>query len=235
MEFGKPIRELHDLPRLRGRHDGDRDQGLPHHHQGQRTSTTAVAASPAARTVSRSPGTTSRLRRSSASWVQWPCTATTASCTRSASWWPGWWRCCWSRSRCGTPASSRWPMCSPSGCGNAPYALLPPPPRWRSPSSICSPRWPVPAVWWHCCSASRAAVGQSLVIAVVGFVMIAYVMIGGMKGTTWVQIVKAVLLIIGAVGDDGMDHGPEQLQPVRLLGQRRGHRRTRDRPTCWTR
>ena len=36
---------------------------------------------------------------------------------------------------------------------------------------------------------------QYLVIAVVGAVMIAYVMIGGMKGTTWVQMIKAVLLI----------------------------------------
>ena len=42
----------------------------------------------------------------------------------------------------------------------------------------------------------RAA--QSLVIAVVGALMIAYVLIGGMKGTTWVQIIKAVLLITGA-------------------------------------
>ncbi|ALG86538.1 acetate permease [Gordonia phthalatica] len=40
--------------------------------------------------------------------------------------------------------------------------------------------------------------GQSIVIAVVGVVMVAYVLIGGMKGTTWVQIIKAVLLIIGA-------------------------------------
>ncbi|QNN64047.1 cation acetate symporter [Leucobacter denitrificans] len=40
--------------------------------------------------------------------------------------------------------------------------------------------------------------GQSLVIAVVGVVMILYVLIGGMKGTTWVQIIKAVLLIAGA-------------------------------------
>ncbi|MGL4176794.1 MAG: solute symporter family protein, partial [Dermatophilaceae bacterium] len=38
---------------------------------------------------------------------------------------------------------------------------------------------------------------QNLVIAVVGVVMIAYVLIGGMKGTTWVQIIKAVLLIAG--------------------------------------
>ncbi len=40
--------------------------------------------------------------------------------------------------------------------------------------------------------------GQGVVIAVVGVVMIAYVLIGGMRGTTWVQIIKAVLLVIGA-------------------------------------
>jgi cation/acetate symporter len=41
-------------------------------------------------------------------------------------------------------------------------------------------------------------VGQSVVIAVVGALMIVYVLVGGMKGTTWVQIIKAVLLIAGA-------------------------------------
>lgn len=41
--------------------------------------------------------------------------------------------------------------------------------------------------------------GQSIVIAVVGVLMIVYVLIGGMKGTTWVQIVKAFLLIGGAI------------------------------------
>ena len=40
--------------------------------------------------------------------------------------------------------------------------------------------------------------GQSLVIAIVGLLMISYVLIGGMKGTTYVQIIKAVLLIVGA-------------------------------------
>ncbi len=40
--------------------------------------------------------------------------------------------------------------------------------------------------------------GQSLTIAVVGILMIVYVLVGGMKGTTWVQIIKAVLLIAGA-------------------------------------
>ena len=41
-------------------------------------------------------------------------------------------------------------------------------------------------------------VGQSVVIAVVGGLMILYVLVGGMKGTTWVQIIKAVMLIAGA-------------------------------------
>ena len=41
-------------------------------------------------------------------------------------------------------------------------------------------------------------IGQSLTIAVVGVLMIIYVLVGGMKGTTWVQIIKAVLLILGA-------------------------------------
>jgi cation/acetate symporter len=40
--------------------------------------------------------------------------------------------------------------------------------------------------------------GQSVIIALVGMLMIAYVLIGGMKGTTYVQIIKAVLLIGGA-------------------------------------
>ena len=35
-------------------------------------------------------------------------------------------------------------------------------------------------------------------IAVVGILMIVYVLVGGMKGTTYVQMIKAVLLIIGA-------------------------------------
>lgn len=43
-----------------------------------------------------------------------------------------------------------------------------------------------------------AAAGQAAVIAVVGALMILYVLVGGMKGTTWVQIIKAILLIAGA-------------------------------------
>lgn len=36
------------------------------------------------------------------------------------------------------------------------------------------------------------------IIALVGVLMIIYVLIGGMKGTTWVQMIKAVLLMLGA-------------------------------------
>lgn len=45
----------------------------------------------------------------------------------------------------------------------------------------------------------KETIGQSIVVAVVGVLMIVYVLIGGMKGTTWVQIVKAFLLIGGAL------------------------------------
>ncbi|MFF7337222.1 cation acetate symporter [Streptomyces sp. NPDC008163] len=41
--------------------------------------------------------------------------------------------------------------------------------------------------------------GKILIVALVGVLMIVYVTIGGMKGTTWVQMVKAVLLIAGAL------------------------------------
>jgi cation/acetate symporter len=41
--------------------------------------------------------------------------------------------------------------------------------------------------------------GQDIVLAVVGFLMIFYVLVGGMKGTTWVQIVKATILAAGTV------------------------------------
>lgn len=39
---------------------------------------------------------------------------------------------------------------------------------------------------------------QIAIIALVGVLMIIYVLIGGMKGTTWVQMIKAVLLMLGA-------------------------------------
>ncbi|MFD4144046.1 MULTISPECIES: cation acetate symporter [unclassified Streptomyces] len=41
--------------------------------------------------------------------------------------------------------------------------------------------------------------GKIAIVALVGVLMIVYVTIGGMKGTTWVQMVKAVLLIAGTL------------------------------------
>ncbi|RAV31239.1 solute symporter family protein [Corynebacterium heidelbergense] len=45
----------------------------------------------------------------------------------------------------------------------------------------------------------HAKTGQAIVVAAVGVVMIAYVLIGGMKGTTYVQMIKAVLLVGGVI------------------------------------
>ena len=60
----------------------------------------------------------------------------------------------------------------------------------------------------------EGAVGQRLVIVVVGIIMIFYVIYGGMKGTTWVQIIKAVLLIIGAGDHDLLGPRQVRLQPL---------------------
>ncbi|GGS37185.1 MULTISPECIES: solute symporter family protein [Actinokineospora] len=45
----------------------------------------------------------------------------------------------------------------------------------------------------------QSKAGQALVIAVVGLIMVLYVLVGGMKGTTWVQIIKASILILCVV------------------------------------
>ena len=42
----------------------------------------------------------------------------------------------------------------------------------------------------------RSKGGQAIVITIVGLIMIFYVLIGGMKGTTWVQIIKAAILLV---------------------------------------
>ena len=59
-------------------------------------------------------------------------------------------------------------------------------------------------------------------VVIVGVVMLAYVLFGGMIATTWVQIVKAVLLLGGAtlLGDAGA--GAVRLQPARAVRRGRG-------------
>ena len=75
----------------------------------------------------------------------------------------------------------------------------------------------------RCCSASpRPGMLKNLVIVGVGVLMIVYVIFGGMKGTTWVQIVKAVLLMAGTLLITFLVLAEFELQPVRPA--RRGRR-----------
>jgi cation/acetate symporter len=64
---------------------------------------------------------------------------------------------------------------------------------------------------------------QALVVAIVGLLMIFYVLVGGMRGTTWVQIVKAALLIIGAGMLTAWALGSFGLNLSALLGEAVAH------------
>ena len=63
-------------------------------------------------------------------------------------------------------------------------------------------------------------IGQGVVIAVVGALMIVYVLVGGMKGTTYVQIIKAVLLLRRRGGDDGVGARHRRVRPLRAARAR---------------
>ncbi|GAB3439098.1 solute symporter family protein [Actinophytocola sediminis] len=85
----------------------------------------------------------------------------------------------------------------------------------------------------------RSTGGQALVIVGVGAIMVSYVLVGGMKGTTWVQIIKASLLLacvlmlsVFILGKFGFNlsalldraaanngHGDAMLAPGALFGQ----------------
>lgn len=56
-------------------------------------------------------------------------------------------------------------------------------------------------------------------IVLVGVVMMAYVLLGGMRGTTWVQIVKAVLLLVCVAGLAAFVLGRFGLDLSELLGR----------------
>ncbi|MCW2632254.1 MAG: cation acetate symporter [Pseudonocardia sp.] len=61
--------------------------------------------------------------------------------------------------------------------------------------------------------------GQGVVIGIVGLLMITYVLVGGMKGTTWVQIIKATLLLVGAASITAWVLGRVGFNLSDLLGQ----------------
>ena len=56
-----------------------------------------------------------------------------------------------------------------------------------------------------------------LAVSIVGVVMLAYVLFGGMIATTWVQIVKAVLLLFGAMTLAGMALAQFRFNPLALF------------------
>ena len=61
-------------------------------------------------------------------------------------------------------------------------------------------------------------VNVGIVIAVVGVLMILYVLIGGMRGTTWVQIIKAILLVGGAARHDDLGARHPRVQLLEPAG-----------------
>ena len=85
----------------------------------------------------------------------------------------------------------------------------------------------------------KGRTGQTIVIAVVGVLMIVYVLVGGMKGTTWVQIIKAVLLIAAPAMMTVMVLAQVRVELLRhpRLGAagdlRVGQRGRRQAVTCW--
>lgn len=91
--------------------------------------------------------------------------------------------------------NSPWPACAglPAQAAAGPTGPQPSPTMTVSSCSTCWPRWPAGGLVALLLNIQGAL--WSLVIAIVGVLMILYVLIGGMTGTTWVQIIKAVLLI----------------------------------------
>jgi cation/acetate symporter len=65
----------------------------------------------------------------------------------------------------------------------------------------------------------KSSFGQAIVIVVVGIVMITYVLVGGMRGTTWVQIIKATLLLVGVATMAIWVLAKFGFSPIRLLNR----------------
>ena len=125
--------------------------------------------------------------------------ATTASSTRSGSSSPGWSRCCWSPRLLRN--SGRYTMADQLA-----YRMRQRPVRTAAATSTV-----VVSIFYLLAQMVGAGALVTLLlgvdgewairgtIVIVGLLMIFYVVVGGMKGTTWVQIVKAVLLMTGTV------------------------------------
>ena len=69
----------------------------------------------------------------------------------------------------------------------------------------------------------------SIAVLITGAMMLCYVIFGGMLATTWVQIIKAVLLMIGDRRDVAVRARARRLQPDRAVQPRGGATRPRSR------
>ena len=69
-------------------------------------------------------------------------------------------------------------------------------------------------------------------VVIVGVVMLAYVLFGGMIATTWVQIIKAVLLLGGATLLAVLVLSRFDFNPLALFAEAAAHVR---RQACWAR
>ena len=161
------------------------------------SSSLAGGRSPARRTASPFPATTSRRPASSVSPEPSPSTATTASSTPSASWSPGWSPCSGRRiapQHRQIHDGRRVELPAQAAAGSHGRRHVDPDRVAVLPAGSDGGGWRARRLLLDV----KSKGGQSIVIAVVGLLMIVYVLVGGMKGTTWVQIIKAVLLIAGA-------------------------------------
>ena len=65
-------------------------------------------------------------------------------------------------------------------------------------------------------------IDYNLAILLTGAFMLTYVIFGGMIATTWVQIIKAVLLMGGATAYDALRARQDRLEPDRAVQPTRG-------------
>ena len=121
---------------------------------------------------------------------------------------------CW-RSGCATPASSRWRT-------RLSFRLR------QQPASVAAAIGTLAVVAFYLIAQMVGAgalitalvgIDYSLAILITGIFMLVYVVFGGMIATTWVQIVKAVLLMVGALVMSIFVLGKVGMNPIELFNR----------------
>jgi cation/acetate symporter len=120
-----------------------------------------------------------------------------------------------SPSACGTRASTRWRTCLPYRLNERPARTA------AAVGTICVVAFYLVAQMIAAGALIEALTELKFVVAVLvtGGVMLAYVIFGGMIATTWVQIIKAVLLLSGVVVLAIWALGKVSFNPSELMGK----------------